>query len=319
MTRTILDCDPGNSIPQANVDDSLTLAVLAGLRPLHVIDSVVTVFGNTPAEVGFGCATTLLADLNYDLDVRCGQRKPLSGNAAEWSRKLHHPVADADEILGEVSDASAGSQVAGSTPDFPTESESADFALYDGARIIAIGPLTNVAYALSEGFRPESIYLMGGALGFGDLVDTNFAVDPRAAAEVLESDVPLTIIPLDITRTTCLTLKRWNAIDAELRAEDRHIADAIDSWLRPWIEYSQRTRPVDGMWVHDLVALVAYLIDGGHVPASVLSRTTASVAVDAEIGKLTHSDHGRDVSLATAVDNDALIDFIHTALRGLVE
>ena len=81
-------------------------------------------------------------------------------------------------------------------------------------RILALGPLTNVAIALA-GANPkavEEIVIMGGAfrvpgnLGDGGAFKTsnttaewNFYVDPEAAARVFRSGVPIRVVPLDAT------------------------------------------------------------------------------------------------------------------------
>ena len=81
-------------------------------------------------------------------------------------------------------------------------------------RILALGPLTNIAIALA-GANPkavEEIVIMGGAfrvpgnLGDGGAFKTanktaewNFFVDPEAAARVFRSGVPIRVVPLDAT------------------------------------------------------------------------------------------------------------------------
>ncbi len=81
-------------------------------------------------------------------------------------------------------------------------------------RILALGPLTNLALALT-GANPkavEEIVIMGGAfhvpgnLGDGGAFKTanttsewNFYVDPEAAARVFRAGVPIRLVPLDAT------------------------------------------------------------------------------------------------------------------------
>ena len=55
MIRLIIDCDPGNGIAGANVDDGLALA-LALAAPEISLELITTVAGNTPSEVGYGVA-----------------------------------------------------------------------------------------------------------------------------------------------------------------------------------------------------------------------------------------------------------------------
>ena len=49
--RIIIDCDPGNGIPGANIDDGLALA-LAIAAPQIALEMITTVAGNTPVDVG---------------------------------------------------------------------------------------------------------------------------------------------------------------------------------------------------------------------------------------------------------------------------
>jgi purine nucleosidase len=79
--------------------------------------------------------------------------------------------------------------------------------------LIAIGPLTNLALALAgdpDGVRQlKEMVIMGGALrekgNITPYAEFNFYVDPLAAARVLNSGVPITLVPLDITHKVPLT------------------------------------------------------------------------------------------------------------------
>lgn len=291
----ILDCDPGNGVRYANVDDSLTITILVSLiEDLSEDIQISTVFGNTPAEVGYDCTEELLKDLTCtDIAISCGARTPLSGNQRYWSQKLHHPV---------VSD---------------TIRPKTDYAIYRDSTVIAIGPLTNVALAIRNGYLPREVYVMGGAIGFGSLVDTNFAIDPRSAAAVLSSNIKKTLIPLDVTRKTCLSLADWESIESHLRTLSPHHATSIASWLTPWIEHSMRTRPVDGMWIHDLVALAAYLKDIDFLAPDLLSGSTRNVSICSDTGKLKFSSDGVEVYMIDRIYNQGLIEFIRSSLLRL--
>jgi inosine-uridine nucleoside N-ribohydrolase len=73
--------------------------------------------------------------------------------------------------------------------------------------LVTTGPLSNVAAILAEhpDLRPliHHVYVSGGAVwargNAGDAVEFNFYRDPEAAAQVLSSDLPITVIPLDVT------------------------------------------------------------------------------------------------------------------------
>lgn len=288
--KLILDCDPGNSIPMANVDDALAIALLSRVPALHKSTEIITVFGNTPAPVGYDCAEELLEVLSLEVPLACGEVPDSHVSTEQWAVKLHHPVAQ------------------------KRDRKVVDYASYRDASVVAIGPLTNLARAIENGFMPREIYVMGGAVGFGDLVDTNFAIDPKAAYRVLDCDIPTTVVPLDTTRTTCLSMSRWDSIYKQLSVQDPPLADSLDGWLRPWIEYSERTRPVAGMWVHDVVALVAFLADHDLAPSNLLEAEQVRVRVDPQIGKLYLCDNGNLATLVTGVNNDALIALLEDAL-----
>jgi inosine-uridine nucleoside N-ribohydrolase len=100
--------------------------------------------------------------------------------------------------------------------------------------LLALGPLTNVAEALQRApelaDNLEGIYAMGGALepprvissaGIGidnDVADWNVYCDPYAANIVLESGVPVTLIPLDATNYVPVTSESYE------RIRDNHIS-----------------------------------------------------------------------------------------------
>jgi len=86
--------------------------------------------------------------------------------------------------------------------------------------ICALGPLTNVAMALlrAPDIAPkiEEIVLMGGACFAGGNItpaaEFNIYVDPEAAAIVMGSGVPITMLPLDVTHQMLATGERIGAI-----------------------------------------------------------------------------------------------------------
>jgi inosine-uridine nucleoside N-ribohydrolase len=69
--------------------------------------------------------------------------------------------------------------------------------------VCAIGSLTNVAGLIENGEPPGRLVVMGGALGRGNATphaELNIWADPHAARIVFASGVPVTLVPLDITR-----------------------------------------------------------------------------------------------------------------------
>ena len=320
----IVDCDPGNGIPGANVDDAL--ALLYALRhPDLDCRAVWTVFGNTPSETGAKCAQEIVDCAAFTDQtpprIRQGSTHPLHASTQRWDcqRKEYASSPEGVRAWGDGrfvpvagdGNSSIDEAVAEKLFRDVTDAVSAAVAPSTGQKvtIVAIGPLTNIARLLVA--HPECselierIVLMGGCFGFGDLVDTNFAVDPEAAQFVFDSAIPLTIVPLDTTRTTHMSQGRW---DRMLKTcEEKDLADALRHWINPWLAFSQQTRPVDGMWVHDLVTLFTL------TNPELVTIEEAHCAVN-EAGKLKRCSDGRLVSVVTAVNNESLLGALEQVL-----
>ena len=328
----IVDCDPGNGIPGANVDDAL--ALLYALRhPELDCRAVWTVFGNTPSDTGALCAQEIVDRTalfgQTPPHIQQGSTRPLLASTQRWDQQREEyasspegvsawgdgrfvPVAGdgdssideavAEKLFRDVTDAASAAVDSSATPATSASQK---------VTIVAIGPLTNIARLLTA--HPEcsklvgQIVLMGGCFGFEDLVDTNFAVDPEAAQIVFDSAIPLTIVPLDTTRTTHMSGVRWDRILKT--CADKDVAEALRQWINPWLAFSQQTRPVDGMWVHDLVTLFAL------TNPELVTIEDAPCAVS-EAGKLRRCSDGRLVSVVTAVDNEGLLEALEQVIAG---
>lgn len=303
---TIIDCDPGNGIPGANVDDALALTFALRSSALNV-GAVWTVSGNTSAYEGAQAAQGLVERYALsDIPVLQGISTSLSGNALEWRKKLDAPSQNPEvhQLWGRQT---APFRI-NTTQDAQAlhDLEASLAQMRDDVAFAALGPLTNLASLLKAKKRGtekiKKIFIMGGCLGEGDLVDTNFAVDPQAAQIVLESGIPTTLIPLDLTRTTCLSQQQWKAIHDNCSPTHQEDAEDIATWLEPWLTYSARTRPVDGMWLHDLCVIAAVSIP------SIITTKPTRVSLSQEIpGKLVKDTSGILVDLAVNIDNHALI------------
>ena len=322
----IVDCDPGNGIPGANVDDAL--ALLYALRHAKLdCRAVWTVFGNTPSETGAKCAREIVdcaaVTRQAPPHIQQGSTRPLQASTQRWDQQREGYASSpegvsawGDERLVPVAgDGNSSIDEAVAKKLFRDVTDAASVAAVRSASqkvtIVAIGPLTNIARLLTA--HPEcrelveQIVLMGGCFGFGDLVDTNFAVDPKAAQIVFDSAIPLTVVPLDTTRTTHMSQERWECI---LKAcTDKDLAEALRQWINPWLAFSQQTRPVDGMWVHDLVTLFAL------TNPKLVTVEDALCAVD-EAGKLMRRSDGRLASVVTAVDNEGLLGALERVIAG---
>lgn len=325
MKRLIIDCDPGNGITGANVDDGLALALALG-SPDISLELITTVAGNTPSHTGFNVAKDLVERLGRNVPVHKGATRALAEAPEPWrealdnrvhSSQLAHlwqgvrppavyqaPDEDAADAIGKLICANPGK-----------------------ITLVAIGPLTNVALAMER--YPEmvdavqEIAIMGGVFTLDDFIkDTNFGLDPEAAQRVLASGATLTLVPMDVTTQTLLThndLDRFAKIDTTL-------ARFVCETLRPWMDYSIQTRHLPGCWIHDAL-VVAWLINQRVATAADYFvdvelrpgmtrgkswRYRKPLRVDVAISEFT----GGMVHVLQTVDNQLLVGMLEQALKG---
>ncbi|MCT6882129.1 MAG: nucleoside hydrolase, partial [Snodgrassella alvi] len=209
MKRIVLDCDPGNGIAGANVDDGLALALALAADSIK-LELITIVAGNTPRDTGYQVARQLMQELNQSIPVVKGAAQALIEPAAPWREQLDNNVRK--QGLLSLWDSLP--------PVLPLNDNSAPHAAQaigelvcsnpGEITVVAIGPLTNIAHTIQ--LYPDfarsvaEIVIMGGVFKVeGYLKDTNFAVDPEAAKIVIESGANITLAPLDATTQTMLT------------------------------------------------------------------------------------------------------------------
>ena len=259
MKRVIIDCDPGNGIAGANTDDGLAIA-LALASPALSVELITTVAGNTPSEIGAQVAKDLLLRLGVAIPVVQGATQALQEDHAPWRAALDQRVTR----LGMTHFWQGVRAPAPATPD-GYDAADAMGKLICGSpgeiTLVAIGPLTNVATALQRypamAEAVAEIVIMGGVFALDDYIkDTNFGLDPEAAHQVLHSGAAITLAPMDVTTQTLLTQQDL----ARITACNSPLANFVRETLRPWIDYSVRTRSLPGSWIHDALT-VAWLLN----------------------------------------------------------
>ena len=203
--KVIIDCDVG-------IDDALAL-ILAFHAPELEVRTITGVNGNVPLDMVFRNIQRVLSviqpqDPPY---IARGADRPLSGDAV-YAHNVH-----GDEGLGVASVEIAKGKNWWSMASAPANELICEMARQDAGNLtlIAVGPLTNVALALKS--DPEAmkglkeIIIMGGAVrtkgNITPYAEFNIGADPVAAQIVLDSGLPIALIPLDITRQVALTAK----------------------------------------------------------------------------------------------------------------
>jgi pyrimidine-specific ribonucleoside hydrolase len=260
----IIDTDPG-------VDDAVAL-MLAVASPEVQLLAVTTVFGNASVEVTTANARRLLTLAGLArLPVAAGAARPLVYPRQERTECWH----GADGLGGRADLLPA--------PSGPFNSLGAVTLMATLLRsairpvtLVAIGPLTNIALLLAVHpdlkSRIGRIVAMGGDLGNPQpqypaaqypaaqypaaqypAAEFNISSDPEAARRVLvEEDVPLTLVPLDLTRRAALP----SAWLTELASAGPRCAA-----LAGIVEAAGKNRP-GRMALHDPVAMLEAAVPG---------------------------------------------------------
>lgn len=193
-----LDCDTG-------IDDALALAYLLA-SPRADVRGIGTVSGNVSAAVGARNTLDLLQLAGHaHIPVAVGAHDPLGGSFRGGAPHVHGANG-----IGEVSLEAAAAELA---PETAAEMLVRLAHEHPGTlRVLAIGPLTNIAGALRlEPELPrlvEEITIMGGAAlapgNISPVAEANIFNDPEAAALVLSADWDVTLVPLDVTMANVL-------------------------------------------------------------------------------------------------------------------
>jgi purine nucleosidase len=203
MKRVMIDCDVG-------VDDALAL-ILAFHSPELDVKAVTGVNGNVPLEQVF-------ENIQKVLSLIQPKNKPLIARGAEHPLKgepiYAHSVHGRDGLGGAKIDRKGRKEwwqfYAGPADELITKVAR---QYPDEVTLIAVGPLTNLALAIRkdpEGMKKlKEIVIMGGAVRTGGNItphaEFNIFSDPSAANIVFGSELPTTLVPLDVTHQVSLT------------------------------------------------------------------------------------------------------------------
>jgi inosine-uridine nucleoside N-ribohydrolase len=273
--RLILDCDPGNGIPGADIDDGLALG-LALRSPELELEAVTVVAGNVAVDRGVECALEVLEAAGAEhVPVHRGAARPLLQDPAGWRARLDDRRYDrlAQELWREVEP--TGSRLTA----HPT---AAAHVLVDRVNerpgeitVVAVGPLTNVATAMlldpvwAE--KVERVVVMGGAFDRPNtLQELNASYDPEATHLVFTSAAPLLVVPLDVTMGTFMRLTDVDRLDTA----GSPLATYLGRTVRPWVTWLAKRFGRDGCALHDPLALAAVL------DPEVLTTRTACVDIE---------------------------------------
>lgn len=194
-------------------DDIVAISFLLSSPRVEI--KAITVSGTGEATCGGGVDVVLRLLERLDaptIDVACGRETPIAGDRAfpdAWR-------ANADGGSGLALPSTSRQPFAGTAVQLIAETAEG----VDGLRILTLGPMTNLADALSSDShlaqRLESVFAMGGALyvpgnvRFGgppdnEVAEWNIYVDPTAAQAVIDAGLTVRLISLDGTNQVPIT------------------------------------------------------------------------------------------------------------------
>lgn len=239
----VMDVDTGT-------DDAVCIAAATLCGATVELVGLGAVCGNVEVEKTARNTLDLVDFLGCGAPVHVGASKPLA-------RPLTTAVSHGTSGLGDVvlPEARRG-HASGSVADM----------IWDAARrhpgrleILAVGPLTNIATALTQ--RPElasmlgRITVMGGALRGGNMTmasEFNFFCDPEAARIVFDAGCDLTMVGLDVTLQPDLPQWAFDRIGAARSPQAGVVAEILDFMMRRQAAFGG-----DEPNLHDVIAFAA--------------------------------------------------------------
>ena len=257
MRKLILDLDMG-------IDDAMALCFALASPEVELV-GITCVFGNVPVGVSARNCLDVLHLLGHDdIPVIVGADRPLAGMGPHRAFQAVHGANG----IGGVELERARREVG--RPDDPARGDAARFIVQAAQRyggdllVVPTGPLTNIAHALELDARAMTALrgttFMGGALTVPGNVtpaaEANIAADPEAAARVLSSGMPLTMVGLDVTHRVAATrgdIAGWRALGTDAGAAFAQMVESyIDAYeaADPWI---------GGCALHDPLAVAVAL------------------------------------------------------------
>lgn len=276
--KVIIDTDPG-------IDDAVALLYALKNPELEVL-GITAVGGNKGVNITANNATKIIKYLGLDIKVYPGEAVSYTDYKLDPIDSVVHDATDihGSDGLGGVqlepdtsliSDISATTFILDTIKKFPNE-----------VSILALGPLTNIAYCID--LEPEtmekviSIHSMGGGIEIGNrtpYAEFNYWYDPESVNKVLElgEKVPFYMIGLNATYQSELTPKDilyLKTVDPKIGTL---IFDMVQSYMKIyWDRYKKL-----GVVFHDLLTIVGFVdpsiytvVKRGHMHCVVDNNTT---------------------------------------------
>lgn len=314
-TPLLIDTDPG-------IDDALAL-LLALSSPEVAVEAISTVAGNVPVERATDNVFRIL-------DIVRPSRRPRVARGA--AAPLRRALVSAGHVHGEDGLGELGRFVEpDGRPRYPALTH--ELQMLDGADLIlemadrfpgdlvvvALGPLTNLALAVQRDLprlaQVARIVVMGGAVGVPGNVtpaaEFNFYVDPEAARAVFGAELPLEMVPLDVTEQILL---RQADLDGRLPSCPDRLARFISDFTAYGFGFA-RERGEGGIVLHDPLAVGVAVdptlvgFEGMYVEVEAEGRATRGLSLAAGHPIPSSLRRSPNCRVATAVDVSRFLAF----------
>lgn len=247
--RIIIDADPG-------IDDSLAI-LMAIASPELRIEALTIAGGNCSVDQGVINALSILELVGAEnIPVMRGLNPPhllptdsYSGSDVHGVKGLGHAGLPSPSTL--PSSHSAVDGLIEWILNNPNE-----------ITIVAVAPLTNLAMAIQKEPRitqlVQEVVVMGGAFKTDGnnrtkTAECNIYNDPYAAKIVFNSGMPITLVPLDVTRQALLAEK--DVTELRIRFGDSPVVNFFNRATQSYFKFRPSRRDVKTCVLHDPLAL----------------------------------------------------------------
>jgi inosine-uridine nucleoside N-ribohydrolase len=282
----LIDTDPG-------IDDVVALS-LAARSPELDVAGITTTYGNATLAAATRNASAVLALLEKPIPIYPGSDRPLK-----------RPLVTAPDTHGPTGVGYA--PVGGEELVTPNPTVLLDLLEWSEqpVTLVTLGPLTNLAHALSVGPDLVRSRVRRHIGMFGSLheqgnpnrwADFNAWADPEAVDIVLRAGLPTVMVGLDVTRRMELS-----AVQVERLGTS---SDPLTAWLAKALRFCG----LDGCVVHDVLPL------GELIEPGLLTLAQVSLAVNLEEGE----HRGHTVEDPAGVPTQVALDVDMARMRALL-
>lgn len=290
QTKIILDVDTGS-------DDAVAM-MTALLSPAIQVEAICTVWGNLPVEDTTHNTIAVLEALNKQVPVYAGcstaMVKYLSGIRTPNQRDYHPVMKDGKELRIHYARLEGLPEAKGSAMPTPASLFYVDYLnnTPQPVTIVAVGPLTNLGFALtidpSIARNIKQIVVMGGGEYIANSTacsEANIWHDPEAAHKVVHCGAPVLMVPLDATHAAAMNMEDCR----RLRSLNTFSGNFAANLIQQRIEFEDALfgYPRGETAVHDALAVCALInpdvlenVKDVHCEIGLLDRTEGQTIIN---------------------------------------